>query len=51
MENYCDTNINIPPPLMVEEICNMDLSDIDPTPTKIYDELNRVLKEAQYNEQ
>jgi hypothetical protein len=48
MENNYD---NVPPPLMVEEIRNMDLTDIDPTPTKIYDELNRVLGEARYSEQ
>jgi hypothetical protein len=47
MENNHD---NVPPPLTVEEICNLDLSDIDPTPTKIYDELVRVLGEAQNSE-
>jgi hypothetical protein len=35
-----ENNTNIPPPLTVEEIHNLNLSDIDPTPTKIYDELN-----------
>jgi hypothetical protein len=45
--NYGD----IPPPLTVKEIHNMDLTGIDPTPTKIYDELNWVLREARYNEQ
>jgi hypothetical protein len=47
--NSCmmENNENIPPPLTVEEIHNLDLSDIDPTPpTKIYDELVRVLGEA-----
>jgi hypothetical protein len=46
--NSCtmENNDNIPPSLTVEEIRNLDLSDIDPTPTKIYDELNRVLGEA-----
>jgi hypothetical protein len=46
--NSCtmENNENIPPPLTIEEICNLDLSDIDPTPTKIYDELNRVLERA-----
>jgi hypothetical protein len=42
---------NVPSFLMIEEICNLDLSDIDPMPTKIYDELNRVLEEARYSEQ
>jgi hypothetical protein len=37
MENNYD---NVPPPLMVEGIHNLDLFDIDPMPTKIYDELN-----------
>jgi hypothetical protein len=42
MENHK----NVPPPLTVEEIRNLDLSNIDPTPTKVYDELNHVLGEA-----
>jgi hypothetical protein len=48
--NSCtvENNENIPPPLTVEEIRNLDLSDIDPVPTKIYDELNHVLGEARY---
>jgi hypothetical protein len=29
----------------------MDLSNVDPSPTKIYDKLNRVLGEARYSEQ
>jgi hypothetical protein len=41
-----ENNKNIPPPFTVEEICNLDLSDIDPTPMKIYDELVQVLGEA-----
>jgi hypothetical protein len=45
--NYSD----VPPPLTVEEIRNMDLSNIDPTPTKIYNELNQVLREAWYSDQ
>jgi hypothetical protein len=44
-----ENNENIPPPLTVEKICNLDLSDIDPTSTKIYDELNHVLGEAYRN--
>jgi hypothetical protein len=37
---------NIPPPFTVEELRNMDLSDVDPTPpNKIYDELVQVLGE------
>jgi hypothetical protein len=48
MENNYD---NVAPPLTIEEIRNLDLSNIDPTPTKIYDKLNRVLGEAQYSEQ
>jgi hypothetical protein len=40
---------NIPPPLTIEEIHNLDLSDVDLTLTKIYDELNRVLGEAYRN--
>jgi hypothetical protein len=46
--NSCtmENNENIPPPLTIEEIRNLDLSDIDLTPTKIYNELNRVLGEA-----
>jgi hypothetical protein len=44
-----ENNENIPPPLTIEEIRNLDLSNIDPTPTKIYDELNRVLGEAYQN--
>jgi hypothetical protein len=31
--NYGD----VPPPLTVEEIRNMDLTGVDPTPTKIYE--------------
>jgi hypothetical protein len=42
---------NMPPPLSIEEIHNMDLSEIDPTPTKIYDELVCVLGEKQNSEQ
>jgi hypothetical protein len=43
-------NENTPPPLTVEEIRNLDLSDVDPTPpNKIYDELVRVLGEAHRN--
>jgi hypothetical protein len=42
-----ENNENILPPLTVEEIRNMDLSDIDPT--KIYNELNRVMGEARRN--
>jgi hypothetical protein len=34
--NYND----VPPPLTVKEIRNIDLTGVDPTPTKIYDELN-----------
>jgi hypothetical protein len=38
---------NIPPPLTIEEIRNLDLSNVDPTPPKkIYDELVCVLEEA-----
>jgi hypothetical protein len=47
--NY-DADKMIPPPLMVEEIRNLNLSNINLTPTKIYDKLNRVLGEAQYTE-
>jgi hypothetical protein len=40
-------NKNAPPPLTVEEICNLDLSDVNPMPpNKIYDELVHVLGEA-----
>jgi hypothetical protein len=43
-------NENIPPPLTIEEIRNLDLSDVDPTPpNKIYDELVCVLGEAHRN--
>jgi hypothetical protein len=52
--NSCtmDNNYNnIPPPLSIEEIRNMDLSEIDPTPMKIYDELVHVLGEARNSEQ
>jgi hypothetical protein len=42
-----ENNDNILPPLTIEEIRNLDLFDINPTPTKIYDELNQVLGEAQ----
>jgi hypothetical protein len=45
-----ENNENILPPLTVEEICNLDLSDINPMPTKIYDKLNQVLGEARYAE-
>jgi hypothetical protein len=39
-------NENIPPPFTVEELRNMDLSDVNPTPpNKIYDELVHVLGE------
>jgi hypothetical protein len=42
-----ENNENIPPPLTIKEIRNLDLSDVDPTPPKkIYDELVRVLGEA-----
>jgi hypothetical protein len=47
--NSCtmDNNKDIPPPLTIEEIHHLDLSDVDPTPpNKIYDELVRVLGEA-----
>jgi hypothetical protein len=47
--NSCtmENNENIPTPFTVNEICNLDLSDVDPTPPKkIYDELVRVLGEA-----
>jgi hypothetical protein len=44
-----ENNENILPPLTIEEICNLDLSDIDPTPTKIYDELNCVIGEVYRN--
>jgi hypothetical protein len=47
--NSCtmDNNKNIPAPFTVEELRNMDLSDVDPTPSnKIYDELVHVLGEA-----
>jgi hypothetical protein len=50
--NSCtmENNENIPPSLTIEEICNLDLSDINPTPpNKIYDELVRVLGEAHRN--
>jgi hypothetical protein len=41
--NSCtmSNNEDIPPPLTVEEICNMDLSDINSSPTKIYNKLNQ----------
>jgi hypothetical protein len=43
-------NENTPPPLTIEEICNLDLSDVDPTPpNKIYDELIHILGEAHQN--
>jgi hypothetical protein len=45
-----ENNENIPPPLTIKEIHNLDLSDINLTPTKIYNELNRVLGEARYVE-
>jgi hypothetical protein len=41
-----ENNENILPLLTIEEIRNLDLSNVDPTPTKIYDELNHVLGEA-----
>jgi hypothetical protein len=44
-----ENNENIPPPLTIEEIRNLDLSNIDPTPTKIYNELNCVIGEAYRN--
>jgi hypothetical protein len=47
--NSCtmENNESIPPPLTIEKICNLDLSDVDPTPPKkIYDKLVRVLGEA-----
>jgi hypothetical protein len=49
--NSCmmENNENIPPPLTVEEIRNLNLTDIDPTPTKIYNKLNRILGEAHRN--
>jgi hypothetical protein len=41
---------NIPTPFTIEELHNMDLSDVDPTPpNKIYDELVHVLGEAHQN--
>jgi hypothetical protein len=46
MDNNCD---NMPLPLSIEEICNMNLSEIDTT--KVYDELVRVLGEKQNSEQ
>jgi hypothetical protein len=48
MDNNYD---NMPPPLSIEEIHNMDLSEIDPTPMKIYNELVHVLGEKQNDEQ
>jgi hypothetical protein len=48
MDNNYD---NVPPPLTVEEIRNLNLSDIDPMPTKIYNELVQVLREARNSEQ
>jgi hypothetical protein len=43
-------NENTPPPLTIEEIRNLDLSDVDPTPpNKIYNELVCVLGEARQN--
>jgi hypothetical protein len=43
-------NENTPPPLTVEEIRNLNLSDVNPTPpNKIYDELVHVLGEAHQN--
>jgi hypothetical protein len=49
--NSCtmENNENILPPLTIEEIRNLDLSDINLTPTKIYDKLNHVLEEAHQN--
>jgi hypothetical protein len=49
--NSCtmENNVNIPPPFTIEEIHNLDLSDVDLTPTKIYDELVCVLGEAHRN--
>jgi hypothetical protein len=47
--NSCtmENNKNIPPPLTIEEIRNLDLSDVDPTPpNKIYDELVCIIGEA-----
>jgi hypothetical protein len=42
-----ENNKNIPPPLTIEEIRNLDLSNVDPTPpNKIYDELVCVIGEA-----
>jgi hypothetical protein len=38
----------LPPPLSIEELCNMDLSGVDPE-KKIYDELLRVMGET-YND-
>jgi hypothetical protein len=47
--NSCtmENNESIPPPLTIEEIRNLDLSDVDPTPPKkIYDELVHIIGEA-----
>jgi hypothetical protein len=42
-----ENNENIPAPFTVEELCNLDLFSVDPTPPKkIYDELVHVLGEA-----
>jgi hypothetical protein len=42
MENNED---QLPPPLTIEELCNMDLSGVDPD-KKVYDKLVCVLGEA-----
>jgi hypothetical protein len=50
--NSCtmENNKNVPAPFTVEELHNLDLSGIDPTPPKkIYDELVRILGEAHQN--
>jgi hypothetical protein len=49
--NFCTMDNNedrLPPPLSIEELCNMDLSGVNPG-KKIYDELLRVMDET-YND-
>jgi hypothetical protein len=43
-----NTEDRLPPPLSVEELCNMDFSSVDPK-KKIYDELLRVMNETYYD--
>jgi hypothetical protein len=43
-----DNDNQLPPPLSVEELRNMDFSSVDPE-KKIYDELLRVMDETYYN--